>query len=178
MGGADGLRRGMWRFDAMWKAQDIASRSGQGDLCISSVGGRVPISSNPGGEKVSALEVEREMLSLPQVLEAAVVAVPSGKWGQKVGAVVILSPDAKGKNGGRWGPLDMRRALKERLAKYKIPQVMKVVDDIPKNAMGKSKSIEPASYAVKANCRVVNKKHLVKAVFVDEASGDEKDTLK
>ncbi|PBP22167.1 putative 2-succinylbenzoate- ligase protein [Diplocarpon rosae] len=108
-----------------------------------------------GGEKVSALEVERELLSLPEVSEAAVVAVPSGKWGQKVGAVIILNEDAEGKK-GNWGPMDMRRALKNRLANYKIPQVMKVVDDIPKNAMGK-----------------INKKQLVKAVFADEASGDE-----
>ena len=89
-----------------------------------------------GGEKVSALEVERELLSLPQVAETAVVAVPSGKWGQKVGAVVLLKEGV-----GKWSPLDMRRALKERLANYKIPQVMKVVDDIPRNAMGKSKSL-------------------------------------
>ena len=92
-----------------------------------------------GGEKVSALEVERELLSLPQIEEAAVVAVPSGKWGQKVGAIVILKSDAQGKAGKTWGPMDMRRALKERLANYKIPQVMKIVDEIPKNAMGKSK---------------------------------------
>lgn len=94
-----------------------------------------------GGEKVSALEVERELLSLPQILEAAVVAVPSGNWGQKVGAVVILSAAAEGRGGKQWGPMDMRRALKDRIANYKIPQVMKVVDDIPKNAMGKSTSI-------------------------------------
>jgi malonyl-CoA/methylmalonyl-CoA synthetase len=94
-----------------------------------------------GGEKVSALEVERELLSLPEIAEAAVVAVPSGKWGQKVGAIVILKPTAAGKGGKKWGPMDMRRALKDRLANYKIPQVMKVVDDIPKNAMGKSKLI-------------------------------------
>jgi malonyl-CoA/methylmalonyl-CoA synthetase len=93
-----------------------------------------------GGEKVSALEVERELLSLPQVAEAAVVAVPSGNWGQKVGCVVVLKDDAEGRNGKKWSPMDMRRALKERLANYKIPQVMKVVDDIPKNAMGKSTS--------------------------------------
>lgn len=89
-----------------------------------------------GGEKVSALEVERELLSLPQVSEAAVVAVPSGKWGQKVGAVVVLQDGV-----GKWSPLDMRKALKGQLAGYKIPQVMKVVDDISKNAMGKSKCL-------------------------------------
>ena len=107
-----------------------------------------------GGEKVSALEVEREMLSLPQVDEVAVLAVPSGKWGQKVGAVVIL--DKENVEGGRWTPLDMRRALKGRLANYKIPQVLKVVDHIPRNAMGK-----------------INKKQLVKEIFQDEFSGDE-----
>jgi acyl-CoA synthetase (AMP-forming)/AMP-acid ligase II len=96
-----------------------------------------------GGEKVSALEVERELLSLPEIAEAAVLAVPSGKWGQKVGAVVILKPGVEGKGGRPWGPMDMRRALRDRLANYKIPQVMTVVDDIPKNAMGKSKCITP-----------------------------------
>ena len=91
-----------------------------------------------GGEKVSALEVERELLSLPEIEEAAVVAVPSGNWGQKVGAVIILKKGAEGRK-GTWGPMDMRRALRDRLAGYKIPQVMKVVDEIPRNAMGKSK---------------------------------------
>lgn len=93
-----------------------------------------------GGEKVSALEVERELLSLPQVADAAVVAVPSGKWGHKVGAIVILRPEEKEKAGKKWSALDMRRALRDRLANYKIPQIMKVVDEIPKNAMGKGMS--------------------------------------
>ena len=47
--------------------------------------------------------------------------------------------------------MDMRRALKDKLAGYKIPQEMKVVPEIPKNAMGK-----------------VNKKNLVKEVFGEE----------
>lgn len=107
-----------------------------------------------GGEKVSALEVEREMLALPQVAEVAVLAVPSGKWGQKVGAVVIL--DKENVPGGRWSALEMRRALKNRLVNYKIPQVLRVVEHIPRNAMGK-----------------INKKLLVKEIFQDEFSGDE-----
>ncbi|KAH8883856.1 acetyl-CoA synthetase-like protein [Thozetella sp. PMI_491] len=107
-----------------------------------------------GGEKVSALEVEREMLALPQISEVAVLAVPSGKWGQKVGAVVILDKEVL--EDGKWSPLEMRRALKGRLVNYKIPQVLKVVDHIPRNAMGK-----------------INKKQLVKEIFQDEFSGDE-----
>lgn len=93
-----------------------------------------------GGEKVSALEVERELLLLPQISEAAVVAVPSGAWGHKIAAIVTLTPDPAG-NGRKWTTLDMRRAMKDRLANYKIPRLMKSVDHIPRNAMGKSKSI-------------------------------------
>jgi malonyl-CoA/methylmalonyl-CoA synthetase len=98
-----------------------------------------------GGEKVSALEVEREMLSLEQVDEVAVVALPSEAWGQKVASIVVLSEKGKtaGKAGKQWSPLDMRRALKDKLANYKIPQEMKVVESIPRNAMGKSKSFLP-----------------------------------
>ncbi|KAI2641100.1 acetyl-CoA synthetase-like protein [Xylaria nigripes] len=106
-----------------------------------------------GGEKVSALEVERELLSLPEVLETAVMAVPSGKWGQKVGAVVILDRTICPAG---WKPMDMRRALKGRLANYKIPQVLRVVEHIQRNAMGK-----------------INKKDLLRKVFLDDFSGDE-----
>ncbi|KAL8755563.1 MAG: hypothetical protein Q9184_004770 [Pyrenodesmia sp. 2 TL-2023] len=107
-----------------------------------------------GGEKVSALEIERELLSLPQISEAAVLGVSSDQWGQKVAAIVVLDPDHKqsGRGGKAWGVMDMRRALKDRLANYKIPQELKVLESIPKNAMGK-----------------VNKKALVKEIFGDEA---------
>ena len=118
-----------------------------------------------GGEKVSALEVEREMLALEQIKEVSVVGVKSEKWGQKVSAIVVLAdgwtegkPEDKeksGEGGGgkkRWTPLDMRRALKSRLVPYKIPQELKCVDTMPRNAMGK-----------------VNKKQLVKDMFGEDA---------
>jgi malonyl-CoA/methylmalonyl-CoA synthetase len=103
-----------------------------------------------GGEKVSALEIEREMLSLPQISEVAVVGLPSEAWGQKVAAVVMLSEKGRtaGRGGKPWSALDMRRELKELLANYKIPQEMKVVESIPRNAMGK-----------------INKKQLVRDIW-------------
>ncbi|OJD15830.1 hypothetical protein AJ78_03927 [Emergomyces pasteurianus Ep9510] len=106
-----------------------------------------------GGEKVSALEVERELLSLPQITEAAVLALPSDRWGQKVGAVLVLDPDFAntGRSGKPWGIMDMRRALKGKLAAYKIPSEMRVLKNgLPRNAMGK-----------------VNKKSLGNLVFAD-----------
>ncbi|EFQ35743.1 AMP-binding enzyme [Colletotrichum graminicola] len=102
-----------------------------------------------GGEKISALEIERELLGLPNVAECAVVGLPSEAWGQKVAAVVVLS-DA-GKNSAEpWGLKEMRRDLKVHIPPFKVPQDLEIVDSIKRNAMGK-----------------VNKKDLVAAVFGD-----------
>ncbi|PCH07929.1 AMP-dependent synthetase/ligase [Penicillium occitanis (nom. inval.)] len=118
-----------------------------------------------GGEKVSALEVERELLSLPEIAEAAVVGLPSETWGQRVAAVIVLkeqntapqglmgdsSVDETSSRGiyKPWGALHLRRLLGDRLAAYKLPHEVKVLTGhIPKNAMGK-----------------VNKKALVKEIF-------------
>lgn len=105
-----------------------------------------------GGEKVSALEIERELLGLPEVAECAVVGLPSEAWGQKVAAVIILSDvgQTAGKGGKPWSALDMRRALHGKLVAYKIPQDMAIVEEIARNAMGK-----------------INKKDLVVKVFGD-----------
>lgn len=108
-----------------------------------------------GGEKISALEIERELLSLPQVSEAAVVGIPSEQWGQKVAAVIVIDPRYchSGKQGKRWGAMDMRRALRDRLAGYKIPQELRIVERMPRNAMGK-----------------INKKSLIREVFGESLS--------
>lgn len=79
--------------------------------------------------------------SRPGITEAAVVGLPSEQWGQKVAAIVVLTPEAAatgGRNGKPWGAMDLRRALRDRLANYKIPQEVKILDgQIPRNAMGK-----------------------------------------
>ncbi|KAF5990106.1 hypothetical protein FBULB1_253 [Fusarium bulbicola] len=99
-----------------------------------------------GGEKVSALEVEREILALPEVDECAVVGLPSEAWGQRVAAVIVLSSKA----GESMILQSLRSALKARITAYKIPQDMVIVEVLPRNAMGK-----------------INKKELVKSVFGD-----------
>ncbi|KXJ87176.1 AMP-binding enzyme [Microdochium bolleyi] len=105
-----------------------------------------------GGEKVSALEIERELLALPQVDECAVVGLPSQAWGQKVVAVIVTAQQNGGENSASRGEQltlqDLRTALKSRIVAYKIPQDMEVVDLLPRNAMGK-----------------VNKKELIASIF-------------
>lgn len=92
--------------------------------------------------------VEANIKARPQITEAAVLGISSEQWGQKVAAVIVLDPaHANSGRGGRsWGIMDLRRALKERLVNYKIPQEMKVVDEIPKNAMGKSRFMKQLMY--------------------------------
>lgn len=102
-----------------------------------------------GGEKVSALEIEREILSLPEVSEVAVLGLPSQTWGQKVVAVVVLSRECQ-ESSKPWGLTELRQDLKNRLVGYKIPQDVEVVETIKRNAMGK-----------------INKKELTPAVFGD-----------
>jgi acyl-CoA synthetase (AMP-forming)/AMP-acid ligase II len=98
-----------------------------------------------GGEKVSALEIEREILTFPQINECAVVGLPSEGWGQKVAALVVLAEECGDKP---YTLADLRRELKTRLVPYKIPQDLEIVSAIKRNAMGK-----------------VNKKELVPSVF-------------
>lgn len=85
-----------------------------------------------GGEKVSALEIERELLSCNLgIQDVAVVGIPDPEWGQKVAAVVVLE------SGKDLDLATMRNAMKKRVAVYKVPALLKVVGELPKNAMGK-----------------------------------------
>ena len=87
-------------------------------------------------------------------------------------AVVVLNPThaQTGKGGKTWGAMDMRRALKDKLANYKIPQELKAVEELPKNAMGKSMYFQLIPHcSLKLTDIKVNKKSLVKEIFGDEA---------
>ncbi|KAK9473376.1 uncharacterized protein V1510DRAFT_363284 [Dipodascopsis tothii] len=84
-----------------------------------------------GGEKISALEIEREILSLDGVAECAVVGLPNVEWGQAVAAVVVPT-------GTRELTLPtLKSELRLRLSGYKTPKELKVVEQIPRNQMGK-----------------------------------------
>ena len=109
----------------------------------------------------------------PQIAEVAVVGIPSDQWGQKVAAIVVLDQGSaqSGKGGKAWGVMDMRRALKDKLANYKIPQELKILPNgLPRNAMGKGKSPIKAIVLVLTDVGPVNKKTLVKEIFPDSVS--------
>ncbi len=86
---------------------------------------------NRGGENVSSVEVESVLLAAPNVADACVLAVPDEVMGEKVGAVLV----------GGAGEVDVAAVLEHcraRLADFKVPQYVTVVDDaLPRNAGGK-----------------------------------------
>jgi acyl-CoA synthetase (AMP-forming)/AMP-acid ligase II len=84
-----------------------------------------------GAENIYPAEVERVLLELPQVSEAAVFGVPDEKWGESVHAAVVLS------KGSRMDPSALIALTRERLAHYKCPRSIEFVDTLPRNPSGK-----------------------------------------
>ena len=91
-----------------------------------------------GGYKLSALEIESAVLEHPGVGECAVCGVPDDVYGEIVGCVLAPGPASDG------APVspppdaeELRAFLKDRMASYKAPGVVVVVDAVPRNAMGK-----------------------------------------
>ena len=84
-----------------------------------------------GGYKLSALEIENTLLAHPQIAEAAVVGIADRTWGEAVAAVVSLKGDGN-------MTLDTLKAwCNGQLSSYKVPKQLRVVDALPRNAMGK-----------------------------------------
>ena len=84
-----------------------------------------------GGFNVAPTEVEEALISHPDVSDAAVVGIRSSQGGEDVVAAVVLRPGAV---------LDvpaMREHLKARMAAYKVPRRFEVVDELPRNIVGK-----------------------------------------
>jgi long-chain acyl-CoA synthetase len=84
-----------------------------------------------GGYNVYPREIEEVLYEHEAVREAAVVAVPHSSLGEEVGAAVAL------KEGEQVEPEELREYMKQRVAAYKYPRVIWVVDELPKGPTGK-----------------------------------------
>jgi long-chain acyl-CoA synthetase len=85
-----------------------------------------------GGSNVSPIEVERVLLSHPLVRDAAVFGLPDPVLGQRVAAVVQLQG-----NGGDATRDKILSATRMQLADYKVPELLVIVDAVPRNPLGK-----------------------------------------
>ncbi|MFL5887689.1 MAG: AMP-binding protein, partial [Solirubrobacteraceae bacterium] len=84
-----------------------------------------------GGFNIYPRELEEVLYEHPAVREAAVVGLPHESLGEEVGAAIAL------KDGEQADPDELRAYMKERVAAYKYPRVIWIVDDLPKGPTGK-----------------------------------------
>jgi malonyl-CoA/methylmalonyl-CoA synthetase len=134
-------------IDGKWfKTGDISERTETGMYKILGRNSADIIKSS--GYKISALEIERELLSYPQVSEVAVVAIPDAILGEKIVAVVVrrsssdtTSTFISSSSSSSSSSLekDLQEYLDTKLAKYKQPKKYYFVETIPRNHMGKVK---------------------------------------
>lgn len=135
--------RGPTVFREYWRRPEATARAFRdgwfrtGDLAVVEDGlyrilGRQSVDViKSGGYKISALEVEAVLRDHPRVADCAVVALPDPEWGERVAAAVVPAP-------GPPPELDeLREWARERLAPYKLPTRLLLLDDLPRNALGK-----------------------------------------
>ena len=112
--------------DGWFRTGDIAAVDSDGFHRI--VGRESVDMIKSGGYRIGAGEIEHVLLSQPGVREAAVVGVPDPDLGQRIVAFVV---------GGLDRPEDLIDAVAAELSVHKRPREVRVVDELPRNAMGK-----------------------------------------
>jgi malonyl-CoA/methylmalonyl-CoA synthetase len=130
--------KGYWRMpdktaeeftaDGWFKTGDVGKRDADGVVTIVGRSKDLIIS---GGYNVYPAEVEGYLNEQPGVAESAVVGVPHRDFGEAVIAVVVPRAGAEPE------PTALVAALKERIATFKVPKQVFVVDELPRNPMGK-----------------------------------------
>ena len=89
-----------------------------------------------GGENISTVEVEQAVVSHPAVVEAAVVGVPDEQYGERPKAFVVLA------EGESATPEELIEHVKSKIARYKAPRDVEIVDELPKTSTGKVQKFE------------------------------------
>jgi long-chain acyl-CoA synthetase len=107
---------------------DIGSMDEEGYLYFH---GRLKEMINRGGENIYPREIEVPLEEHPAILEVAVVGAPDKALGERVKACIVL------KKPGSLTEQDIMDYLKERIAKYKLPEIIQFYETFPKNPTGK-----------------------------------------
>jgi acyl-CoA synthetase (AMP-forming)/AMP-acid ligase II len=100
-----------------------------------------------GGENVYPIEVERALLTHPDVAEASVIGVDDERYGQRLAAFVVLN------RGTTATPDALKSHVRDNLANYKVPRQITVLDELPRGATGKILRTELAARATAGSTR-------------------------
>ncbi|KAA0181151.1 long-chain fatty acid--CoA ligase [Cupriavidus gilardii] len=135
---ASNLMRGYWRepfhpgfVDGWFRSGDLAHRDADG--CIEVVG-RSKDMIISGGENIYPAEIENALVALPGVAECAVVGLPDPRWGEVPVAVIVPAPGA---DRAALATEPLRETLEGRIARFKLPREVVLLDALPRSALGK-----------------------------------------
>jgi fatty-acyl-CoA synthase len=116
--------------DGWFRTGDVATIDQEGYLQIVD---RTKDLVKSGGEWISTVELENALMAHPQVLEAAVIAVPHPKWQERPLACVVPKPDAR----DALSPGELLEFLSTRVAKWQLPDEVVFIESVPKTSVGK-----------------------------------------
>jgi fatty-acyl-CoA synthase len=119
-------------MDGWFRTGDVVTIDGEGYVRITD---RSKDLIKSGGEWISSVDLENALMGHPAVREAAVVAAPHARWGERPVAVVVL------KEGVKATPDELREWLEPRFAKFWLPDAFVFVEQIPRTATGKFQKI-------------------------------------
>jgi amino acid adenylation domain-containing protein len=114
--------------DGWFRTGDVGYLDQDGYLFID---GRIKDLINRGGQKIAPAEVEEALLRHPDVVDAAAFSVPHQRLGEDVAAAVVLRAEATA------GQRELRDFARQRLARFKVPGLIRIVPKIPKGPSGK-----------------------------------------
>ncbi|MEW5733971.1 MAG: long-chain fatty acid--CoA ligase [Thermodesulfobacteriota bacterium] len=124
-----------------WRSGDAGTMDAEGYIKITD---RVKDLIKSGGEWISSVDMENEIMGHASVLEATVTGVAHPKWEERPIALVVLRPEHKDKT----TPEDIREHLSKKFAKWQLPEAVVFVDVIPKTSVGKfDKKVVRQQYA-------------------------------
>lgn len=117
-----------WSEDGWFRTGDVVTIDPHGYIKITD---RIKDLVKSGGEWISSLDLENALVGHPKVAEAAVIAVPDAKWGERPLAVVVL------KSGESATADELRAYLAPKFAKFWLPDAFEFVPEIPRTSTGK-----------------------------------------
>ncbi|WP_369377625.1 long-chain fatty acid--CoA ligase [Streptomyces sp. cg36] len=127
-GGEDFRPADKFSEDGWLKTGDVGVISPDGYLTLTD---RAKDVIKSGGEWISSVDLENALMGHPDVAEAAVVAVPDEKWGERPLATVVLKPGASADYAA------LKEFLARTVAKWQLPERWTIVESVPKTSVGK-----------------------------------------
>jgi fatty-acyl-CoA synthase len=117
------------KFDHGWlRTGDVGSLTPDGFLRLTD---RAKDVIKSGGEWISSVDLENQLMAHPKVLEASVIGVPDERWGERPLATVVVS------EGETLDVEELRAYLGERVARWQVPERWAFISEVPKTSVGK-----------------------------------------